>query len=194
MKVEALRMRLRQEPQLTGKYSVTDRIVRGSQPQHVKLIFEANKLPWVLRITKGKIDISGSQFNINNVNDMDIVTSAEVKGVQRVAYGDALYSEIQLMVGKRVDRLEVDHLKEKLEAQLKSRYSVSEKLNKGTAPHTIDIVFEVREVPWIPERSRDEVFAYHPKQGISTFVNGELTHGITVGGGTDGDTLTERYK
>ncbi len=62
-KVDDLRRRLRSEPQLKGKYSVSDKIERGSQPGHVKLIFEAKKLPWAFRVTLGnKIDLSGSMY------------------------------------------------------------------------------------------------------------------------------------
>src|SRR4051812_37732656 len=58
-KVDDLRRRLRNEPQLKGKYSVSDKIERGSQAGHVKLIFEATKMPWAFRVTLGnKIDIS----------------------------------------------------------------------------------------------------------------------------------------
>jgi len=195
MKVEDFRTRLRQEPLLKGKYSISDKIERGSQPQHVKLIFEAKKLPWALRVTLGgNIDFSGSKISLNDLKSTDVVNSAEVKGVRRSAYGDALNSDIQAMVGKRVDRLEVDHLKEMLEARLKSGYTVEEKFNRGATPNTVDIVYEVREIPWIPERTRPTVASYHPKQGISLFANGELFYGFTFGAGTDGDTLTERYK
>jgi hypothetical protein len=192
-KVDDLRRRLRNEPQLKGKYSVSDKIERGSQPGHVKLIFEATKLPWAFRVTLGnKIDISGSK--INEIKDTDIVESAQVSGVTRSAYGDALDSEIQLMVGKRVDHLEADHLKEKLDTELKHRYEVKENIRKGTKPDTVTVVYEVKLIPWIPERTLEEVGAYHPQQGISAFVDGTIFKGITLGMGTDGDSLIERYK
>jgi hypothetical protein len=195
MKVEDLRNRLRSEPELKGKYSVSDKIERGSQPEHVKLIFEATKLPWALRVTLGnKIDISGNKIDVNDVKDTDIVESAEVTGVRRSAFSDTLYSDIQTMVGKRVDHLEADHLKEKLESELTSRYSVAEKFHKGTTPNTVRIVYEAKQIPWIPERTYEEVASYHQKQGISLFADGNIYRGLTIGMGTDGDTLTERYK
>jgi Omp85 superfamily domain len=192
-KVDDLRRRLRNEPQLKGKYSVSDKIERGSQPGHVKLIFEATKMPWAFRVTLGnKIDISGSK--INEIQDTDIVESAQVTGVTRSAYSDALESEIQLMVGKRVDHLEADHLKEKLDTELKHRYEVKENIRKGNKPDTVTVVYETKLIPWIPERSLPEVFTYHPQQGISTFADGDIFKGITLGMGTDGDSLIERYK
>lgn len=192
-KVEDLRKRLRSEPQLKGKYSVSDKIERGSQPGHVKLIFEAKKLPWAFRVTLGdKIDLSGSM--INEVKDTDIVESAQVTGISRSGYSDSLNSEIQLMVGKRVDHLEADHLKEKLDTELKHRYDVKENIRKGTKPDTVTVVYEAKLIPWIPERSLPEVFAYHPQQGISAFADGNIFKGITLGMGTDGDSLIERYK
>lgn len=193
MKVEDIRSRLRTEPMLKGKYSVSDKIERGSQPGQVKLIFEAKKLPWALRVTLGnKIDFNGNGISV--VKDTDVVESVEVKGVARSAYSSPLDSELQLMVGKRVDHLEADHLKEKLLAELKNGYEVGENFHKGTKPNTVALVYEAKIIPWIPERSLPEVGAYHPKQGISAFVDGNIYKGFTLGMGTDGDTLTERYK
>ena len=84
-KIEELRKRLRAEPQLKGKYSISDKIERGSQPGHVKVVFEAEKMPWAFRVTLGnKIDLSGSK--INEIKDTDIVESAQVTGVPRSAY------------------------------------------------------------------------------------------------------------
>jgi len=195
MKVEDIRSRLRTEPMLKGKYSVSDKIERGSQPGQVKLIFEAKKMPWALRVTLGnKIDINGNGIHVGDIKDTDIVESVDVKGVARSAYSSSLDSELQLMVGKRVDHLEADHLKEKLLAELKDGYEISDKFQKGTKPNTVAIVYDAKVIPWIPERTFPEVGAYHPKQGISAFVDGNIYKGLTLGLGTDGDTLTERYK
>jgi hypothetical protein len=192
-KVDDLRRRLRAEPQLKGKYSVSDKIERGSQPGHVKLIFEATKMPWAFRVTLGnKIDLSGSK--INEIKDTDVVESAQVKGVTRTAYSDGLDSEIQLMVGKRVDHLEIDHLKEKLDAELKHRYEIRQVIHKGTGTDTATVVYDAKLIPWIPNRTLPEVGAYHPQQGISAFADGIIYKGITLGMGTDGDTSIERYK
>ena len=196
MKVDEFRRRLRSEPQLKGKYSVSNKIERGSQPGQVKVVFEASKMPWLLRVTLGnKIDINGNGINMgNSAKDTDVVESAQVKGVTRSAYSDALESEIQLMVGKRVDHLEADHLKEKLDTELKHRYEVSENIRKGTKPDTAVVVYEAKFIPWIPNRTLPEVGTYHPQQGISAFVDGIIFKGITLGMGTDGDSYIERYK
>jgi outer membrane protein assembly factor BamA len=196
MKVDDIRSRLRSEPMLKGKYTVSDKIERGSQPGHVKLIFEAKKMPWLLRVTLGsKIDINGNGINVGNaVKDTDIVESAQVTGAPRSAYSDALDSEIQLMAGKRIDHLEADHLKEKLDTELKHRYDVKENIRKGTKADTVTVVYEAKLIPWIPDRSLPEVGTYHPQQGISAFADGNIFKGITVGMGTDGDSLIERYK
>jgi outer membrane protein assembly factor BamA len=196
MKVDDLRRRLRSEPLLMGKYSVSNKIERGSQPGHVKVVFEASKMPWALRVTVGnKIDINGNGINMGNaVKDTDIVESAQVKGVTRSAYSDGLDSEIQLMVGKRVDHLEADHLKEQLDMELKHRYDVKENIRKGTKPDTVTVVYDAELIPWIPNRTLPEVGTYHPQQGISAFVDGIIYKGVTLGMGTDGDSYIERYK
>jgi len=112
-KVEELRKKLRVEPQLNGKYSVSDKIERGGQPGHVKLVYDVEKIPWALRVTLGGIDINAGGVSSNK--NTDLVESTEVKGVPRSAYSDALDFEIQLMSGKRLDQVEADHLKEKLD-------------------------------------------------------------------------------
>ena len=192
-KVEELRKKLRIEPQLNGKYSVSDKIERGNQPGHVKLVYDVEKIPWALRVTLGnKIDINAG--GVNTGKNTDLVESTEVKGVARSAYSDALDFEIQTMAGKKLDQLEADHLKEKLESELKHRYEVRQKSRPGTKPNTVVVVYEAKLIPWIPERTRPEIGTYHQKQGISVFLDGTIYKGLTFGLGGDGDTLTERFK
>jgi hypothetical protein len=159
----------------------------------VKLIYDVEKIPWALRVTLGnKIDINAG--GVNTGKNTDLVESTEVKGVARSAYSDALDFEIQLMAGKKLDQVEADHLKEKLDSELKHRYEVRQKSRPGTKPNTVVVVYEAKLFPWIPERTRPEIGTYHQKQGISIFLDGTIYKGLTFGLGTDGDTLTERFK
>ena len=192
--VEDFQKRLIAEPLLNGKYSINHKIERGSQPEHVKVVFEAEKVPWPLRKVFGnKINLNGG-ISIGNSTpgDMDEVESVDIKGVRTTLVSETLRQELQKMVGKRFDKLEADHLRDKLEAELKSRYKVKWESAKGSKEHFAKITYDVEEIPWLPYLGRPSVGAYHQKQGVSLFCC-EVTP-FNFGVGTDGDTLIERYK
>jgi len=194
-RVEELRKRLVADPLLKNQYMVDQKIERGSQPEHVKVVFEADKLPWVLRKMFGKkISLSGGDFSIgkSQPGDMDTIESVDVAGVRTTLISEGLRQELQKMVGKRFDKLEADHLRDKLDAELKSKYKVKWESAKGSQEHFVKITYDAKEIPWIPYRGREDVATYHQKQGISLFCC--ETTPFNFGVGTDGDTLIERYK
>jgi Omp85 superfamily domain len=199
---EDLRVRLSAE--LRGEYYVNQKIERGSQPEHVKVIFEVERTPWIARATVGKIfngNIGKGKFEIGNPSrEGDTVEAVEVAGIPRSQVSDALYGELQLMVGKRVDRLEIDHLRDKLIGEVKSNlkddYRVLPRFTPGTKARQTRIVYEVSRIPWLPYRTPPTVLAYHPKQGW-TFVccGGDfISKYTTITAGWDGNSLIERYK
>jgi Omp85 superfamily domain len=199
---EDLRVRLSSE--LRGEYYVNQKIERGSQPEHVKVIFEVERTPWIVRATVGKIfngNIGKGKIEIGNPSrEGDTVEAVEVGGVPRSQVSDALYGELQLMVGKRVDRLEVDHLRDKLKAELKASlkddYLVLPKFTPGTKSRQTRLVYEVSRIPWLPYRTPRTVLAYHPKQGWTFVCCGDdfLSKYTTITAGWDGNSLIERYK
>jgi len=198
--VEELRKKLAAEPMLKNQYTVSQRIERGSQPQHIRVIFEGEKLPWIFRATLGKvIKVNGGSFNISVGNstptDKDIVESVNVNGFNAGALSDGLRNELNAMVGKRFDSLEVNHLRDRLQTELKGDYSVKTNSMKGSKDGTARVNYDVARQPWLPYRNDTSVFAYHPKQGISAFCCGsQFIKALFLTLGTDGDTLIERYK
>src|SRR6185369_14751110 len=135
--VEELRKRLAAEPLLKNQYTVSQRIERGSQPQHIRVIFEGEKLPWIFRATLGKVfKVSGGSFNISVGNgdtsptNKDIVEAVDVTGFNIGSLSGGLRDELHAMVGKRFDQLEVNHLRDRLQTEVKGDYSVNARSSK----------------------------------------------------------------
>jgi hypothetical protein len=106
-----------------------------------------------------------------------------------------LRNELHAMVGKRFDTLEVNHLRDRLQTEVKGDYGVNVKTAKGSKDGSAHVTYDVTRQPWLPFRNDTTVFAYHPKQGISAFCCGsEFIKNLFLSLGTDGDTLIERYK
>jgi hypothetical protein len=198
--VEVLSKKLAAEPLLKNQYTVSQKIERGSQPQHIRVIFEGEKLPWVFRATLGKvIKVNGGSFNISVGNstptDKDIVEAVDITGFNTGSLSAGLRDELNAMVGKRLDTLEINHLRDRLQTEVKGDYSVNTKSAKGSKDGTAHVTYDVARQPWLPFRNDTSVFAYHPKQGVSAFCCGsEFIKALFLSLGTDGDTLIERYK
>jgi outer membrane protein assembly factor BamA len=197
-RLEDIRIRLLSE--LHGQYFVRQKIERGSQPEHVKVIFDIEKAPWIFRSTIGKV--FGGNIRLGDTElgqasrDRDSVEAVEVEGVPRSQVSDALYGEMQMMVGKRVDQLEIKHLREKLRLELKDEFEVTSHTRSGTEDRQARIVFKAERIPWLPYRNPATEFGYHPKQGW-TFVccNGAFIGPYTtIAVAWDGNNLVERYK
>jgi hypothetical protein len=188
--VEDLRGRLVSE--FGEDYFVNQKIERGSMPEHVKVVFDVERAPFLFRITLGRFSAGYTKPQ----RERDTVESVEVEGIPRSQVSDSLYTELQAMVGKQVDQLEMDHLLEKLKMELKEDYSVDTHLRGGTQANQAKVVYEVERVPWLPYRTPRDTFAYHQKQGITVVCCGDdfISKYTTLGVAFDGDSLTERYK
>jgi hypothetical protein len=166
------------------------------------VIFEGEKLPWIFRATLGKVfKVNGGSFNISVGNsgpaptDKDIVEAVDVSGFNIGSLSGGLRDELHAMVGKRLDQLEINHLRDRLQTEVKGDYSVKVNSTKGSKDGTAHVTYDVSREPWLPFRNDTTVFAYHPKQGVSAFCCGsEFIKTLFLSLGTDGDTLIERYK
>jgi len=195
---EELRVRLSSE--VRKEYFIKQKIERGSMPEHIKVVYEAERTPWFFRVTIGRVfegNIGKGKFEIGTPNrDKDTVEAVEVTGDSKGLVSNSLRSEMQAMVGKQIDNLEVDHLLDKLKAELKGDYSINKQLEDGTKAFQTRVVYKVERVPWLPYRVPRERAAYHQKQGITVVCCGDefLNKYTTLNLIFDGDSLTERYK
>lgn len=197
--VEELRIRLSGE--VRGQYFINQKIERGSMPEHVKVIFDAERTPWLFRVTLGRIftgNIGKGKFEIGTPNrQKDTVESVELKGIPQSRISASLYNELQMMVGKQVDNLEIDHLLEKLKSELKEDYAVTKHMNGGSQAFQTRVRYQVELIPWLPYRTSTKTMgAYHQKQGITFVCGGDefISKYISFCPAFDGDSLTERYK
>jgi hypothetical protein len=199
---EDLRVRLGSEVGRVGRdYFVNQTIERGSMPEHVKVVFEVERTPFLYRVTLGRfVDRRGAgsfSIGIGPPNrEKDTVEAVEITGVPRSRVSDALFAELQMMTGKQVDRLEMNHLLEKLRKELTHDYGVRTQLRAGTQANHTKVVYAVELRPWLPYRTPREGAAYHQKQGLTAVCCGDPFIGkyTTLNLIFDGDSLTERFK
>jgi outer membrane protein assembly factor BamA len=193
-------LRVRLSGEVRGQYHVSQKIERGSMPEHVKLVYQVDRTSWLFRATLGRVfdgNVRKGQVSISTRNrDKDVVEAVEVKGIAQSRVSSSLNAELQMMVGKLIDQLEIDHLLEKLRSELGKDFEVSKHIDAGTKGLLSKVRYEVELIPWLPYRPPQGFAAYHQKQGLSVvfssapFINKYFTFNAAL----DGDSLTERYK
>ena len=114
---------------------------------------------------------------VSNINARYTVESVEIQGVPEGTISQSLRDRLQRLVGGRLDT-EADDLIDELRAE-RPGYDVSRRIQRGTKPGQIRVVFEFSEterlrwIPFIRSRSR---YVYHSEQGWSG------VHDIPMGG------------
>src|SRR5688572_1568843 len=94
------------------------RTIPGTQADHVRLVFVVGRTSEEI----GALWIN-NELKIN-INAQYTVEAVELDGVPRSQISDALYTEIQNMVGPRLDNSLADQLRERLAAELRPEYRV----------------------------------------------------------------------
>ena len=130
-----------------------------------------------------------------NVNSRFIVESVNVSGPQQRSLSPALRTEIDQVVGAKLDHSYLDKLADRIKKELHVS-DVKVSITKGTMPDQVTVDFEVTKTK---EQAFDlsvPKFLYDSKQGWSgegsatTRVHGnEFTFGLV----SDGDALAERF-
>ena len=168
------------------EYVAAPKTLQGSDANRIRLVFLVGLIP--------DDDTLGS-----NINARYPIAAVEIEGVPRSKVSDALYSDMQKMVGQRLNHPEAEMLGERLRSELGPGYSVSRKVRRSFTPRQLKIVYEVFKNPWLPFHHPRSFIGYHSKQGpsfalnASTKVGQQRTQMITFGGANDGDNLIERF-
>jgi hypothetical protein len=197
-RIEELRGRLFGE--LDRQYFVSQKVERGSKPEHVKVTYTVERVPWLLRATLGRIlndwNIRIGTDSAGPAKDRNTVEAVDIEGIPRSQVSDAVYGEMQMMVGKRIDELEINHLREKLRMELNDEYAIRTRFRPGKESRQTRVVFEADWIPWLPYRTPEEMLGYHPKQGWSLLCCEDDFIGkyTTLTAGWDGNSLIERHK
>jgi surface antigen Omp85-like protein len=132
----------------------------------------------------------------SNINARYVVEGVELSGIPEEQIGRSLRDRLQALVGRRLDNEEADDLTEDLREELPG-HTVSRRIERGSAPGQIRVVFDVQEAPWIPFLPTRSKFIYHTDLGWSGALDipmGSTSGRVTVGVAMDNkDDLLETY-
>src|SRR5437762_13151695 len=134
-----------------------------------------------------------------NINERYAVAAVELEGVSRSLISDALYDEMQKMVGQRLDHRQAELLRQRIESELGVRYTVVRKVRRSTTPRQLQIIYEVSRNPLLPFRNPRSFASYHSKEGFSfafdvaPHLDHQRSQKLFVGAANDGDSLIERF-
>src|SRR5205085_8602935 len=134
-----------------------------------------------------------------NINERYAVAAVELEGVSRSLISDALYDEMQKMVGQRLDHRQAEMLRQRIESELGVRYTVVRRVRRSATPQQLEVIYEVSKNPLLPFRNPRSFASYHSKEGLSfafditPHFGRDRTQELSLGGANDGDSLIERF-
>jgi hypothetical protein len=108
-----------------------------------------------------------------NVNDKYVVERVETEDFPDDAIPQALRDDLQALVGRPLDSDAADKLQARLEQKV-SRYQVTRRIERGSEPGTIRLVFEAhrREQPlWLRYQPLRTNAVFHSDQGWGTYLD-----------------------
>jgi hypothetical protein len=187
------------------EYVAAARTLAGSQAGRLRVVFVVAKI--------SEDDALGE-----NINARYPVESVLLEGAERSQLTDALWNDMQKMVGQPLNDGEAERIRNAMVSELGSRYTVARNVRRGARDRQVTVVYVAAKSPMIRWPGPRSLFAYHTKQGITAFAmpfsfsmtNGEKTTNVSLptndpqggtgqvrvrfGFGTNGDELVERYK
>jgi len=179
-----------------------NRLAQRIEEEHPEVVAAVRTVPRPddeIRVIFLVARISDDGDLVSNINARYTVESVEVQGIPYADISQAMRDRLQRLVGGKLDAGEADDLIHQLEAE-RPGYDVSRRLERGSRPGRIRVVFEFSEserLRWIPfVRSRSR-YVYHSEQGWSGVHDipiGGRDHRATVGFAFDNaDDLIEEY-
>ncbi len=132
----------------------------------------------------------------SNINSRYTVESVEIDGVDESTLSDEVRTEMEGLVGERLDQKEATRVRERIARELGPRQRVSRRIRRGTVRDRIRLIFEVKREPWIPFRELPSFFLYHSKQNFSLAVEAPIDSGdnrVSLYGAYNADELIERF-
>lgn len=116
--------------------------------------------------------IVGERGDQDNVNNRYLVDRVEIAGVPDSDVSETLRTDLQALVGKRLDSDEADRLQERLEREL-PRYDVSRRVVRGDEPGHIRVVYDAhrKELPrWLRFEPLRGDALFHSDQGWGSYL------------------------
>lgn len=102
-----------------------------------------------------------------NINERYIVESVGFEGIDESKISEDLREEAQSFVGQKYNARLADEFSEKLREQLKSRYTIDVKVDKGQNPEQVQVLFRIEKAPRVVALKSTIKGLYHSKQGFS---------------------------
>ncbi len=156
----------------------------GADSDHIKLIFEFGRPP-------------ADTEHESNVNSRYTVEDVELHGIPESAISAQLRSDMQKLVGQRLDEGLADDIVGRIKDELHRNYDVSRRVVKGNNRLRIRLIFEVEKAPLFGFDERTSYIVGHSKQDLSFALDIDddihRVNRLHFGIGNDGDTLIERY-
>jgi hypothetical protein len=149
--------------------------IEAERPRHVAAVRTVMDDAGQTRV----IFIVGLRGDQDNVNAGYIVDHVEIEGVPDSELSDALRSDLQALVGGRLDSGDADRLQHRLQQEL-PQYDISRRIVRGSEPGHIRIIYEAckKEPPrWLHFEPLRADGLFHSEQGWSSY----LTLGIGSG-------------
>jgi hypothetical protein len=140
--------------------------------------------------------IADEQKPESNINERYTVEGIQFAGIDESKISKPLRGDAQKLVGEKYSEQSANDIARRLREELNKKYQVSLKVEKGSKPEQVTIVFvmekkhELRLQPELP------LLVYHSKEGFSGSLEIpiETHHNVfTFGIVTDADQLLERY-
>jgi hypothetical protein len=134
-----------------------------------------------------------------NVNERYLVESVEYSGIDQAKISQSLRDEAQQMIGANYNEKTANDILSRIKKELDGReefYSTSLKVEKGSTPDKVKVVFQFKRQPF--SFSAGLAAPYHSQEGFSPTLNftiTERTYHNVFGFDliSDADTLLERY-
>jgi hypothetical protein len=167
------------------EFTATTRLLVGDQSDRVKVVF---------LLEKSNADPDDEA----NVNSRYTVERVEVQGFDESRLSSSIRDEFKTLIGQKLDPQKADQIQNRLDDELRPRHYVVRRVVKGSDRQHIVVVYEIRDVRWIPFAAKpSQHIVYHSKQNFSAVVNvpipldggGRLVFGLA----DDQDQLLERF-
>ena len=163
----------------------TTRLLTGDQPDRLKVVFLIEKLNAV----------AGAE---GNVNSRYMVERVEIQGFDESKLGQTIRDDIKKLIGEKLDQTKADDIQHRIEDELKPKHYVIKRVVKGSDRQHIVVIYEIRNVRWIPFIAQPpQRVIYHSKQNFSAVVTAPIPLGdgvrLLLGAADDQDQLIERF-
>ena len=167
------------------EFAATTRLLPGNRSDRVKVVF-------VLEKSNGE---PGSEANVNSRYTVERV---EVQGFDESKLSQSIRDEMQKLVGEKLDQDKANDIQHRLEDELRPKHYVIRRVAKGSDRQHIVLIYEARNVRWIPFIAQPpQHIVYHSKQNFSAVVNAPIPLGsggrLVLGLADDQDELLERF-